>query len=69
MHNFTRVSNTMLKFRKRLMIQFQKNAKTEGQNDIQILFYWTLPATARGSASRTAVSWYLKSKIQSMMSA
>ena len=33
MHNFKWVSNTMLKFRKKTMIQFQENAWTDGRTD------------------------------------
>ena len=48
------------------MIQFQESAWTDGRKDLQkdgqTLFYRTLPATAWGSASTTAVDWHLKIK-------
>ena len=36
------------KFQKKLIIQFQENAWTEGRKDGQTLFYRTLPTTAGG---------------------
>ena len=48
------------------MIDFQKNTQTDGRTkgwkDGQTIFYRTLPATAHGPTSTTAVHWHLKDK-------
>ena len=46
------------KILKNLLIQFQKNTRTDGRT----LFHRTLPATASGSTNTTAVDWQLKVK-------
>ena len=65
MHNFIRDSSTTPKFKKKLIIQFQKNTQTDrrmdrrterwtkGQKDGQTLFYRALPATAGDPTSTT----------------
>ena len=47
-HNLIWISRAMWKFRKKLQIQFQENAPTEGRKDRHNLFHRTLPATAGG---------------------
>ena len=46
-HNLIWVCNTMPKFRKSLMIQFQENVRKFGRKDVQTLFHRTLSATSR----------------------
>ena len=63
MHNFTRVSSTMAKFRE---ISWSNSNKTlwlmSGGKDRQTLIHRILPVTARGLTSTTAVDWHLKVK-------
>ena len=47
-HSFIWVSSTMTQFKKKLMIQLQENALTEGRTEGWTLFYRTLPATTGG---------------------
>ena len=44
------------------MIQFQENTQMPGRKDGQTLYHEILPATARGLASKTAITWHLKVK-------
>ena len=49
--NFVKISSIIPKFRKKLMMQFQENARTERWKDGQILFHRTLMATAGAGLS------------------
>ena len=60
MHNFIRVTSTMPKIQRNLMIQFQENTRTEDRMEGQTLFHRILPAAAGGLTRTTAVDWHLK---------